>query len=44
MLKDLMEYQARSRAERQTALRQLARKNQESGMLDLVYHPDDAKQ
>jgi excisionase family DNA binding protein len=41
LLKDLVDYQARSRAERQAALRQLARTNQESGMLDLVYRPDE---
>lgn len=41
MLGDLLTYQARNRAERQAALRQLARLNQESGMLDLVYLGDD---
>lgn len=43
MLTDLIEFQERSRAERQAALRQLARTNQESGMLDLVYTPDDTE-
>ncbi|MFV0375304.1 helix-turn-helix domain-containing protein [Microbacterium sp.] len=40
MLADLVSFQERIRAERQAALRQLARHNQQSGMLDLVHEPD----
>lgn len=43
MLRDLLEYQSRARAERQSALRQLARHNQESGMLEVVYEADPSE-
>ncbi len=40
-LEDLLDYQARSQAERRAVLRQMARGGQEAGMLDVVYEPGD---
>lgn len=40
MLTDLIEFQARGRAERQASLRRNARGGQEAGMLDVVYEPN----